>query len=94
MQSSVNDLLARPFDPMKNFFTELLALVICTRRTQLYDRQSPNQIRILGDGNFGNMEVLQGPGSLHPIVDVIGNCLIAEKIVLDPHTYLRHNHQS
>ncbi len=54
--------------------------------------QGPNQFRAMGDGDAGNVEILQRPQGLHPEITMVEDLPVAEQIVFYPgfHSHCRH----
>ena len=90
VQLPVDQLLARSFHPRQDLGVELAAVEVRARGRHLDHAEGPDEVGVEPKFDAGNVEVLEGAGRLHAVVGVAGNRLLAEEVVLDPDSGLRH----
>ena len=83
MELAVDQFLARALDPGEDLPAELIALEIGPGGGQLDHAEGFDEVGVETHLHAGDVEVLQGPGGLDPVVGVGRHGLVAEEIVFE-----------
>ena len=83
MKLAFDELLTRPLDPFQDLSRQDSTVVVATRSRQLHHPQATHQIRVVGNGNARDMEVVHGPGGLNAVVSARWHVLFTQKVALE-----------
>ena len=90
MELAADDLEARAFDAVQNLPAELTALEIGARRRELHHGEGADQIGIRPQLDARDVEVVERPRGMNPVVRVLRHDLASEQVVFFPGVSIGH----
>jgi len=84
VELSIDDLQTGAFDATQDLRAQLATGLVGPRRREFDHGQGLNELRILADGNTGDMEVLDRTLGLDAVIGIRRHRLLTQQIVLDP----------